>query len=305
MKQRIITGILLAIIVAPLIYFGKQFLAAFVILLTVLGVYEFLNIKKKAGQEKIPVYIYIITIICALLLIFDLPGFYNYHYDFLSGAMLIYVVNPFWLVLLVFAILTCSVFDKRFSIIDGVYVIATTLLLSLGLKGMLYLSSFNFTQPKYTGTFLLIYVLLVTCGTDIFAYFGGMTCYKLLGNEKVHKLNERISPKKTIEGTVVGTIFGTVLGFVFAFFVFSNYDKVSCLYPTIEAHWSIYLLMSFIISLTGQIGDLILSAIKRHFNVKDYSNILPGHGGVLDRIDSLLVNFMVTAIFISMITYII
>ena len=65
--------------------------------------------------------------------------------------------------------------------------------------------------------------------------------------------------------------------------------------------WYLLLIMSLALSLAGQIGDLILSANKRHFNVKDYSNLLPGHGGVLDRIDSLLVNCMIAATFISLI----
>ena len=298
MKQRTITGLLLAVFVTPFIYFGKYFIAAFVLLLMVLGIYEFLNLKKKANMEKIPTYLYVISMIYAFLLIFDITYLSNYAFDFTNGLLLNYGFNPLWLVLFVITLLACGVFDKKVTIMDCIFIITTTLFLSFGLKGMLYLRSFDGLVNNNSGTMLIIYVLLVTCGTDIFAYFGGMTCYKLLGNEKVHKLNERISPKKTIEGTIIGTLFGTLLGFIFALLVF---DKFALL----NYHWSIYLLMSFIISLTGQIGDLILSAIKRHFNVKDYSNILPGHGGVLDRIDSLLVNFMVTAIFISMITYII
>ena len=58
--------------------------------------------------------------------------------------------------------------------------------------------------------------------------------------------------------------------------------------------------MSFALSLSGQIGDLILSANKRHFEIKDYSKLLPGHGGVLDRIDSTLLNCMIASLFISL-----
>jgi CDP-diglyceride synthetase len=194
-------------------------------------------------------------------------------------------------------ILSCSVFDKRYTIVDSIYAFTTMLYLSLGLKGMLYLRSVGGVENINHGIMVIVFVLLVTCLTDIFAYFGGMTCYKILGADKVHKLNERISPKKTIEGTIVGTLFGTGLGFLFAILALKNVDLGI-------THWSLYLLMSFVLSIFGQIGDLVLSAVKRHFGIKDYSNLLPGHGGVLDRIDSLLLNSMMAAIFLVTMSYI-
>ena len=239
---------------------------------------------------------YVLTIIFAFLIIFDIPlftGSFNYQ----TGVLDAYIVNPLWIVLSAVVILSCSVFDKRYTIIDSIYAFTTMLYLSLGLKGMLYLRSVGGVENINHGTMVIVYVLLVTCLTDIFAYFGGMTCYKLLGADKVHKLNERISPKKTIEGTIIGTLFGTGLGFLFAMLALKNVDLGI-------AHWSIYLLMSFVLSICGQIGDLVLSAVKRHFAIKDYSNLLPGHGGVLDRIDSLLLNSMIAAIFLVTMSYI-
>ena len=289
MKQRTITGIIIAIFVIPFIIFGQYFIAAFVGLLSLLSVKEFLDIKKKSGQEKTPLYVYIICMLFSLLLIFDIYVISDYGFNFANATLQNYGLNTLWVMLLAISLFTSSVFDKKFSIIDAFYSFATTIFLSLGLKGMLYLRLFG--EVDKVGILLLAYVLLVSCLTDIFAYFGGMTCYKLLGSDKVHKLNERISPKKTIEGCLVGTIIGTLLGFVFAFFLLKD----------LNFKWYLLLIMSLALSLAGQIGDLILSANKRHFNVKDYSNLLPGHGGVLDRIDSLLVNCMIAATFISLI----
>ena len=296
MKTRIITGALLFLFVTPFIIFGTYSMAMFVLLLMTLGMIEFLNVKKNANLNKYPIYMYVLTIIFAFLIIFDIPlftGSFNYQ----TGVLDAYIVNPLWIVLSAVVILSCSVFDKRYTIIDSIYAFTTMLYLSLGLKGMLYLRSVGGVENINHGTMVIVYVLLVTCLTDIFAYFGGMTCYKLLGADKVHKLNERISPKKTIEGTIIGTLFGTGLGFLFAMLALKNVDLGI-------AHWSIYLLMSFVLSICGQIGDLVLSAVKRHFAIKDYSNLLPGHGGVLDRIDSLLLNSMIAAIFLVTMSYI-
>ena len=289
MKQRTITGIIIAIFVIPFIIFGQYFIAALVSLLAMLSIKEFLDIKKNAKENKIPTYVYVICMLFSLLMIFDIYFISEYGFNFLTAKIEKFGLNTLWVMLLAISLFSSSVFDKKFSIVDSFYSFATTVFLSLGLKGMLYLRLYG--QTDRLGILLLAYVLLISCLTDIFAYFGGMTCYKLLGNDKVHKLNERISPKKTIEGCLVGTLIGTALGFIFALFLLKE----------LNFKWYLLLIMSLALSLAGQIGDLILSANKRHFNVKDYSNLLPGHGGVLDRIDSLLLNCMIAAAFISLI----
>ena len=86
----------------------------------------------------------------------------------------------------------------------------------------------------------------------------------------------KISPNKTWEGCIGGLIFGSIISTISYCFLISN------------THILRIIILTIILSITCQIGDLIFSAIKRNFNVKDYGNIMPGHGGVLDRLDSLI-----------------
>lgn len=307
MKERTITGVILFIFLAPFILFGGHVMMVLTLLLLIAGTYEFLNVIAKSKQDKIPLYVYIVSFIFAYLIIFDLPIYDTETpksvvaltlkdgvFDYKLGVLNNFMINPIWIISYVFVLFTCSVFDKRFKITNAMYTFTTILYLSLGLKGMLYLRSLGISEQTITsntGLWMFCFILLVTCITDIFAYFGGMTCYKLLKENKVHKLNERISPKKTVEGTIIGTIFGTTAGFFFMTYFMNGGDYSS---------WALLLLMSLALSLCGQIGDLILSAIKRHYSIKDYSSLLPGHGGILDRFDSLLINCMVAALFISL-----
>lgn len=117
---------------------------------------------------------------------------------------------------------------------------------------------------------VFIYVLLATYLTDTFAYFGGMMFGK-------HKVIERISPKKTIEGAVIGYTMSALLSFIFGSMFIINYVPLN-----------VIIAGSLIIPFIGQIGDLAFSSIKRHFDVKDFGYIFPGHGGVLDRVDSVI-----------------
>ena len=309
MKTRIITGLLIFLFVLPFVAFGGHYMMAFVLILLGIGTYEFLNVMKKAFLDEIPLYIYILSFIFGYLIIFDVPlynidstqtilelSLHNGVFDYSKGVLSTFVINPIWIVGYVITLFTCSVFDKKFKITYAMYTFTTIVYLALGLKGMLYLRSLtaivgDSDVNSTFGLLMLCYVLLVTCATDIFAYFGGMTCYKLLGESKVHKLNERISPKKTIEGTIVGTLLATTFGFFFGIYAINNgsYNK-----------WYLMLILSFVLSITGQIGDLLLSALKRHYRIKDFSNLLPGHGGVLDRIDSMLVNAIVAALFMAL-----
>ena len=105
-----------------------------------------------------------------------------------------------------------------------------------------------------------------------------------------HKLLEEISPKKTWEGTIGGTIIGTFVSTVF---------YVTVINPNINL--GIIILVSLFLSIIGQFGDLVFSAIKRYYGKKDFSNIMPGHGGVLDRLDSLIFVLLGFTFFITII----
>ncbi|MBN2694623.1 phosphatidate cytidylyltransferase [bacterium] len=126
-------------------------------------------------------------------------------------------------------------------------------------------------HPKYNGRLLLIVLFLITWGNDTFAYFAG----RFLGK---HKLYEKMSPKKTVEGAVGGVIGGLVLTVAFKLFYFHELPL-----------W-LAIVAPLVIGPLGQMGDLVESMFKRYFGVKDSGNTIPGHGGFLDRLDSIMFN---------------
>ena len=109
----------------------------------------------------------------------------------------------------------------------------------------------------------------------------------LLGS---HKLLESVSPKKTWEGMIGGTIFGVLISSTFYHVVVD---------PNLPIY--VLLIITTFLSIIGQFGDLVFSAIKRYYNKKDFSNIMPGHGGVLDRLDSIIFVILGFMFFISII----
>ena len=120
------------------------------------------------------------------------------------------------------------------------------------------------------GLRVIVYLLSITITSDTFAYITG----KLIGK---HKLLVSISPNKTLEGLIGGVLMGTFIGTMFFITVIS---------PTI----SIFKItgITLFLCMVGNMGDLLFSAVKRTYDIKDFSNIVPGHGGILDRIDSII-----------------
>ena len=129
-----------------------------------------------------------------------------------------------------------------------------------------------FIDGMKNGNILIWYVLFAAWATDIFAFFVGIKFGK-------HKFS-KVSPKKSIEGCIAGTI-GAVIVMLIYTFVINQVWQMGYSYLYIAG-------MSIVLSLISQIGDFAASSIKRYVDIKDYSNLIPGHGGMLDRIDSLI-----------------
>ena len=127
---------------------------------------------------------------------------------------------------------------------------------------------------------VLSILLLITIFTDTFAYIIG----RLIGRTK---LLEEISPNKTLEGTIGGTLLGVYIPTLFYYVVIS------------QEHLLQVILITLFLSVLGQFGDLFFSAIKRYYGKKDFSNLIPGHGGVLDRVDSILFVLLGFMLFIA------
>lgn len=147
------------------------------------------------------------------------------------------------------------------------------------LIGILYIFSFLVFLPivygmngEISGKVLVWYILFAAWGTDVFAYIVG----KRIGKTKFSK----VSPNKSIEGCIAG-ILGAIIGSLL-------YTVALNLIGGYEISYAVIGVISCVLSVVGQIGDFAASVIKRYFEVKDFSNLFPGHGGMIDRIDSVM-----------------
>ena len=134
-------------------------------------------------------------------------------------------------------------------------------------------TSMSLTRYMKNGVYIFVLVFVAAWMCDIFAYFTG----RIFGK---HKLAPHLSPKKTIEGSIGGILF-SVLGCVLYGIVVEQATDLNASYVTLA-------LIGLVLSVISQIGDLWASLIKREYGVKDYSQMMPGHGGIMDRFDSIL-----------------
>lgn len=250
MKERVISAIFMFIIIIPIIILGSWPFYIFTLILGIIATHELLNLNK-----KIPSFVKIITYLFISLIIFSNINSKSFFISFDLKSLI-------FLLLVYLSLLVLVNNQETYNYKDAFYLIGIVLFLGISFN--------NFIHIRNIGMNLLIYLLLITIGTDSFALFIG----KVFGKNKLAPL---ISPNKTIEGAVGGSVVGTIVASLFYIFIIQEYH-------------SIYLVITstFVLTLVGQIGDLIKSSIKRHEGIKDFSNLIPGHGGVLDRVDSII-----------------
>lgn len=249
MKKRILSALIMLIICVPLIIIGGIPFRIGVGVLAILAYKEILDLK---GIKKYPKPVIAIGLLVELLLVFS-------NRDILFNTIGLdyrYIAFSF----LALFLPTIFYFDsKKYTIKDAFGL--TSFIMFLGITLNL-LSNILIYEKEY---FFLI--ILVTILTDTFAYFTGVAIGK-------HKVTS-ISPKKSLEGYIGGVVMGTVLSSIYYMTFIGNASLVRVI-PVL-----------IILSLVCELGDLFYSAIKREHDIKDFSNLIPGHGGILDRIDSL------------------
>lgn len=252
MKKRIISAAIMLAVVIPLILIGGWAYSLGIGLICAIGYKELTEVRKET-KDDFPNIMKLIGLICTLTITystFDSNGLvFGLDYNIL-GAVILFLIIP-----------TVFYNNKKYSIEDAFYLLGNVLFLGIGFNLFIAIRSTNLSY--------FVLLILITTLTDTFAYLGGM----LIGK---HHFTS-ISPKKTIEGSVVGSLVATFICTVY-------YINV------ININTNLITIILIILGLTiiGQIGDLFFSAIKRKYNKKDFSNLIPGHGGILDRLDSLI-----------------
>lgn len=260
MIKRTITAVIALCCFIPVLYFSHT--PAFPIAMTSLAVaatYEMLNCVGARKELRFAVPSYIVAL-CPLLPYISFTVTKTEPYPMLCAALAVYLIYLF----------TVTVFAKGKVRFEHTAVVFTSILyVAISFSSLVALRYINGGKYIYLLTFLGPWV------SDTFAYF----CGRLFGK---HKLIPEVSPKKTVEGSIGGVLF-TAIGFVVYGMIvnkISNGEMNLNLLPMA--------LTGMIVSVISQIGDLSASLIKRNYGIKDYGFIFPGHGGVLDRFDSVL-----------------
>ena len=266
MTKRFLSSFVMLVLLIPLLLIGKTVFNIGVYIVAIMSLHEFIKIKEE--KKRIPSFIKFISFIMITLLILtnsqlkDLT--FSIDYRVLAALFITYLLP------------TVLYHDReKYSINDAFYLIGGILFLGISLSLLILIRSRSLS--------LTIYLILIATITDTYAYIIG----SLIGKRK---LLEVVSPKKTWEGMIGGTVFGVLFGTVFYHLFISETMPIY-----------VIILITVFLSILSQFGDLVFSAIKRYFGKKDFSKLIAGHGGVLDRLDSIifvLLGFMFFMIFI-------
>jgi phosphatidate cytidylyltransferase len=255
MKTRVITAIFLVLIFVPSFIIGGILLDVVLGLIGVIATYEFFKMFKQ--KSNAPQLVLIIEMILSLMMFFLI----TYHY---KGSLELEVVFYALIFVVVVGALLLVIKDGFETDDFGRYLV-----------GILYpvigFSALSALRHMSLGT--IGFLFMITTMTDMFAYYVGINFGK-------HRLAVKISPKKSIEGAIGGIFFAILFTVGFVYLI--GLESIG----NIELNIWITILLVIIISIFGQIGDLVASKIKRGYGIKDFSNLFPGHGGVMDRFDS-------------------
>ncbi len=278
MKTRIITAVVAAAVFIPILIFSNTWI--FPIAMAFACVVACMEMLSCVGQIKnlwLAIPVCLIAAAAPLAMRFsyiycgDTSKSFSEYLKYAVGVALIAVIY----------ILGVAVFNnKKLPITDAAMVCAGCLYIISAFTSIVYLRDY-----VALGEYIYFLVFLSAWICDSFAFFTGI----LLGK---HKLIPSVSPKKTVEGAVGGIVFTVITMVVFGFVIETFFDP----HGVISANYLILAISGVFVAVVSQIGDLLMSVIKRHYNIKDYGKILPGHGGILDRFDSVLAVSIVIAV---------
>lgn len=258
--QRTITGAVFVVVIIGALFWNTYAFTAVFAVFTTFGLWEFYSLLNKNGI-KVP-RIFPVTIGFLLYV----GTFLGLHYLKGSDHFLLIIAVVFALSLVMFVAELFSKKERPFEAVGysflGLIYIAVPFILLVNIPFLN--NSGNYSPELVLGIFLMLWA------NDTFAYLTGMMIGK-------HKLFERISPKKTWEGFFGGLIFAMIVGLAFSL----KFDFLNLI------QW---LALAAIIVISGTLGDLVESMLKRSLGCKDSGNFFPGHGGILDRFDSILLS---------------
>ncbi len=256
MKTRVITGICaLAILIPFLIFSGTWLFPVGIALVSLICAFEIFQCTGFHKKLEITIPVYLAVLILPFLLRY-FPEYFASIAFICAGVYILYL----------FSLIVWS--HGKIPYGEAVAVFATVLYMTVAMNSIVYIRDF----PE-SGQYAYFLIFIGAWISDTFAYFTGV----LIGK---HKLIEDVSPKKTIEGSIGGIVFCTLFFVGFGLIVDHFFDR--------NANLIFLAISGVLVSVISQIGDLIMSVIKRHYKIKDFGKIFPGHGGMLDRFDSIL-----------------
>jgi len=304
---RTITAIVMITFTLPIVFLGDFFLFILICVGLAAAIWEII----RSGRIKYSLFMYIVTYVSSFFLMV-MPlirglltenhgmRLFNHFVDISFSPLIVFIV--------ILALFITVLVDKNFTVREACFIFTMIIIIVFGMQSALYiryipnmlrvtstgdnLPYFNVYDNFYSAFFFL-WVILSGVLSDTGGYIFGM----LFGQTK---MNERISPKKTWEGFYGGVAFSfgicTLLGLLIPAL---SQGEVCLLTGVLDLeHWYNIVFLALVLPAVSVVGDFVFSSIKRFNGIKDYGTIFPGHGGVLDRIDSLLFTSMTAATYV-------